>query len=74
MTFELQRGGRIDQRQLIADLVALQYERTDMDFYRGTFRVRGDVIELFPAHYEDRAWRDFAVRRRRSRRSTNSTR
>src|SRR5690242_10327115 len=57
MTFTLKQGGRIDQRQLIADLVALQYKRTQHDFYRGTFRVRGDVIEIFPAHYEDRAWR-----------------
>jgi excinuclease ABC subunit B len=57
MTFELKRGGKIEQRELLADLVALQYKRTDMDFHRGTFRVRGDVIELFPAHYEDRAWR-----------------
>src|ERR1700688_2101626 len=57
MTFELKRGGKVSQRALIADLVALQYERTDVDFHRGTFRVRGDVIELFPAHYEDRAWR-----------------
>ena len=57
MTFGLQRGGRANQRELISDLVALLYKRTDMDFYRGTFRVRGDVIELFPAHYEDRAWR-----------------
>src|SRR5690606_30847697 len=47
----------IEQRQLIADLVALHYKRTQLDFTRGTFRVRGDVIELFPAHYEDRAWR-----------------
>ncbi|MFN3657469.1 MAG: excinuclease ABC subunit UvrB [Pseudolabrys sp.] len=57
MTFTLKRGGRIDQRQLIADLVALQYKRTQHDFSRGTFRVRGDTIDLFPAHYEDRAWR-----------------
>jgi excinuclease ABC subunit B len=57
MTFELKRGGRVSQRALIADLVALQYQRSDVDFHRGTFRVRGDVIELFPAHYEDRAWR-----------------
>src|SRR5260370_1139063 len=57
MTFTLKRGERIDQRQLIADLVALQYKRTSMDFGRGMFRVRGDVIEIFPAHYEDRAWR-----------------
>jgi excinuclease ABC subunit B len=57
MTFTLKQRERIDQRQLIADLVALQYKRTAGDFHRGTFRVRGDVIEIFPAHYEDRSWR-----------------
>ncbi len=57
MTFSLKLGERIDQRQLIADLVALQYKRSGGDFSRGMFRVRGDTIELFPAHYEDRAWR-----------------
>jgi excinuclease ABC subunit B len=57
MSFSIEVGERIEQRQLIADLVALQYRRTNMDFSRGTFRVRGDVIELFPAHLEDRAWR-----------------
>jgi excinuclease ABC subunit B len=57
MTFTLKQRERIDQRQLIADLVALQYKRSAGDFYRGTFRVRGDIIEIFPAHYEDRAWR-----------------
>jgi excinuclease ABC subunit B len=57
MTFALKKSERIDQRQLIADLVALQYKRTQADFSRGTFRVRGDTIDIFPAHYEDRAWR-----------------
>ena len=57
MTFTLKQGERINQRQLIADLVALQYKRSGGDFFRGSFRVRGDVIEIFPAHYEDRAWR-----------------
>jgi excinuclease ABC subunit B len=57
MTFSLKHGERIDQRALLADLVALQYKRSAGDFYRGSFRVRGDVIEIFPAHYEDRAWR-----------------
>jgi excinuclease ABC subunit B len=57
MTFALKKGERIDQRQLIADLVALQYKRTQAEFTRGTFRVRGDIIDIFPAHYEDRAWR-----------------
>ncbi len=66
MTFAIRRGERLNQRQLLADLVALQYKRSAGDFYRGSFRVRGDVIEIFPAHYEDRAWRVslFAVRRR----------
>jgi excinuclease ABC subunit B len=57
MTFSVKSGEKLDQRQLIADLVALQYKRTQGDFSRGTFRVRGDTIDLFPAHYEDRAWR-----------------
>ncbi len=57
MTFALTVGEKIDQRQLLADLVALQYKRADMDFRRGTFRVRGDTVDLFPAHLEDRAWR-----------------
>ena len=57
MTFTVKLGEKIDQRQLIADLVALQYKRSGGDFSRGVFRVRGDTIELFPAHYEDRAWR-----------------
>ena len=57
MTFGVSVRDKIDQRQLIADLVALQYKRTSMDFTRGTFRVRGDTLELFPAHYEDRGWR-----------------
>ena len=57
MTFSLAVGDKIDQRQIIADLVALQYKRSLGDFTRGVFRVRGDTLELFPAHYEDRAWR-----------------
>jgi excinuclease ABC subunit B len=57
MTFTLKRGERIDQRQLLADLVALQYKRTSGDFFRGSFRVRGDTVDVFPAHYEDCAWR-----------------
>ncbi|WP_181703269.1 excinuclease ABC subunit UvrB [Chthonobacter albigriseus] len=57
MTFGLEIGERIDQRQLLADLVALQYKRQDIGFVRGTFRVRGDTVEVFPAHLEDRAWR-----------------
>ena len=57
MTFSIKVGERIEQRQLLADLTALQYKRSLADFQRGTFRVRGDVIEFFPAHYEDRGWR-----------------
>ncbi len=57
MTFKMTIGDRIDQRQLLADLVAQQYKRAEANFVRGTFRVRGDTIEIFPAHLEDRAWR-----------------
>ncbi|MCF1743532.1 excinuclease ABC subunit UvrB [Methyloterrigena soli] len=57
MTIDVQKGEKIDQRELLAKLVALQYKRGDTGFVRGTFRVRGDTIELFPAHYEDAAWR-----------------
>lgn len=57
MTVELKNGMRIDQNQLLKDLVAQQYKREDIAFSRGSFRVRGDVIEIFPAHFEDRAWR-----------------
>ena len=57
MTFSLKKGERINQRQLLADLVALQYKRTAGDFVRGAFRVRGDTVDIFPAHYEDRSWR-----------------
>src|SRR5215475_3379657 len=61
MTFTLKRGNRIEQRQLMADLVALQYRRNDANFVRGSFRVRGDTVELWPAHLEDRAWLFFHV-------------
>ena len=57
MTLQLEKGMEIGRTQLLADLVALQYRRNDMAFARGDFRVRGDTIDLFPAHYEDRAWR-----------------
>ncbi len=57
MTFQMEVGDRLDQRQLLADLVAQQYKRQDINFIRGSFRVRGDTIEIFPAHLEDAAWR-----------------
>ena len=50
-------GDRVERNELIKRFVELQYKRNDMDFSRGTFRVRGDNVEIFPAHYEDRAWR-----------------
>src|SRR5580693_7161074 len=53
----LKRGARIDRMDLMRQLAALQYRRNDDNFVRGAFRVRGDTIDLFPAHYEDRAWR-----------------
>ncbi len=57
MTFPLMKGDRIDRQELITRFIALQYKRNDIAFERGTFRVRGDTVELFPAHFEDRAWR-----------------
>ncbi|MDR3438457.1 excinuclease ABC subunit UvrB [Telmatospirillum sp.] len=57
MTIRLSIGQQIDQRALLKSLVELQYTRNDQAFQRGTFRVRGDNIEIFPVHYEDRAWR-----------------
>ena len=57
MTQDLIAGGSYDQRQIIADLVTQQYRRNDQGFQRGSFRVRGDSLEIWPAHLEDRAWR-----------------
>ena len=57
MTFTLEPGQQLDEKKLMADLVAQQYKRNDQAFERGTFRRRGDTLEIFPAHYEDRAWR-----------------
>ena len=57
MTFAIKAGERLSRDQLLADLVALHYRRNDAAFTRGAFRVRGDTVEVFPAHYEDRAWR-----------------
>ncbi len=57
MTFSVSVGDTLDEKRLMADLVAQQYKRNDQAFERGTFRRRGDTIEIFPAHYEDRAWR-----------------
>src|SRR5437016_1770819 len=57
MTQSLEVGGHINRNMLLSAFVELQYRRNDHNFFRGSFRVRGDTIELFPAHYEDRAWR-----------------
>ena len=57
MILNLRKGQRVERSQLLRALVELQYKRNDIDFHRGTFRAKGDSIELFPAHLEDRAWR-----------------
>jgi excinuclease ABC subunit B len=57
MTKVYQVGDRVDRTQILRDLTELQYRRNDSNFYRGTLRSRGDTIEIFPAHLEDRAWR-----------------
>ncbi|MDA8232910.1 MAG: excinuclease ABC subunit UvrB [Magnetospirillum sp.] len=57
MTLALDAGQMVDRTDLLKRLVELQYSRNDAAFQRGTFRVRGDAIEIFPVHYEDRAWR-----------------
>ncbi|HET8728883.1 MAG TPA: excinuclease ABC subunit UvrB [Alphaproteobacteria bacterium] len=57
MAITLEKGQMINRQQLLKQLVEIQYKRNDTDFSRGSFRVRGDVVELFPAHFEDRAWR-----------------
>jgi excinuclease ABC subunit B len=57
MVVKLEVGGRIDRDTLAKALVELQYRRNDTAFQRGTFRLRGENVDIFPSHYEDRAWR-----------------
>ena len=57
MVVKLETGGKIDRDRLAKALVELQYRRNDVAFARGTFRLRGEVVDIYPAHYEDRAWR-----------------
>ena len=57
MVVKLEVGGRIDRDTLAKALVDLQYRRNDTAFQRGTFRLRGEIVDIFPSHYEDRAWR-----------------
>ena len=57
MTLTLQKNYEYNREEIIKSLVALQYKRNDQNFYRGTFRARGEYLEIFPSHLEDRAWR-----------------
>jgi excinuclease ABC subunit B len=57
MVVKLEQGGKIDRDTLVRALVELQYRRNDAAFQRGTFRIRGDNVDIYPSHYEDRAWR-----------------
>jgi excinuclease ABC subunit B len=57
MVVKLEVGGQIDRGKLAHALVELQYRRNDQAFQRGTFRLRGETVDIFPSHYEDRAWR-----------------
>ncbi len=57
MLVRLEQGQEMDRNQLLRNLVEIQYSRNDIDFHRGTFRVRGDTVEVFPAYEEDRALR-----------------
>ena len=57
MTLGIKKNHEQNREQIIKTLVNLQYKRNDQNFHRGTFRVRGDNLEIFPSHLEDRAWR-----------------
>ena len=57
MTIDLKVGEEIAPKEVYKKLAELQYERNQMNFVRSTFRVQGDILDIFPAHYEDRAWR-----------------
>ena len=57
MTSIIEKGSKIERQNFLNDLVTLQYKRNDTNFIRGTFRVRGDTIEIWPAHLEGRAWK-----------------
>ncbi|MBL4871511.1 MAG: DEAD/DEAH box helicase family protein, partial [Robiginitomaculum sp.] len=57
MTTDIRVGDGLDPRKLMTDLVGMQYTRNDIAFTRGCFRVRGDTVEVFPAHLDDQAWR-----------------
>ena len=57
LLLHLDRGQQVEREKVLRKLVEIHYQRSDMDFHRGTFRVRGDVVEIFPAHEEERAVR-----------------
>src|SRR6202041_2268572 len=57
MVVKLETAGTIDRDTLARALVDLQYRRNDPSFQRGNFRLRGEIVDIFPSHYEDRAWR-----------------
>jgi len=57
MSISLRPGQQLDRDALISQLISIQYQRNDMDFHRGTFRVRGDIVEIFPASNSDVAIR-----------------
>jgi excinuclease ABC subunit B len=57
MIVDISKGQKINRDELLRELVRIQYKRNDIDFSRGTFRARGDTVEIFPAHLDDEAWR-----------------
>ena len=57
MTLTYKAGQRVDRTKILRDLVELQYRRNDANFHRGTVRARGDTLEVWPAHLDERAWR-----------------
>ena len=57
MSFNLEKNQNINRDLIIKKLVELQYKRRDMDFRRGSFRAKGDILEIFPSHYEDLSWK-----------------
>jgi len=57
MTFTLKKGDKKNRNEAMKQLIAINYQRNDIDFKRGAFRARGDNLDIFPSHYNDRAWR-----------------
>jgi len=57
MTVSVEAGQQLNRQDFLKELVEIQFKRNDVDLYRGTFRTKGDTIDIFPSHYEDRAWR-----------------